>query len=199
MATQIFGTLSLEDFTNVIAGKTTSDAGTPPTVPQIVKQVTSPYADETFKKGPTNAPICSRGYAYQANTGINEANKRVVHVCNFPDVISMSIYKAGALGGQIIAAIRKGIKALLRALGISPSTSGFAAQLKKWAKEIKNALKFLNEINDFINGWLKFAKKIGDLIKFLLSLPEALAKYFADCLKQAIAALKAGYLSLIHI
>jgi polysaccharide pyruvyl transferase WcaK-like protein len=182
----------------ILNGKPTASNATLP----IVTTGTNPpppatNGDAPQSGAPSNTPIYASGNAANAPTALRKSNQSIAHVCNLPASVNQALFKAGAMGGQIIQAIRNGIKALLKALGINPSTNGIASQLKKLAQYIKDATKFVKDMTKYINGLIVYVNAIKQLISYLLSLPGELLSFFKDCLQKAYAQLQAGYLSVV--
>ena len=147
--------------------------------------------------GPSNIPIHASGNAANADTSLRKSNQSVSHVCNLPASVNQALFNAGVAGRQIILAIRNGIKALLKFLGITPSSNGLASELKKLAQDISDATKWVKDMTAQITGLIVYVNAIKQLISYILSLPGQLMSYFSDCLKQAYAQLQAGYLSVV--
>lgn len=150
--------------------------------------------------GSSNIPPMARIPPGQiAGSAVAKSNQNVAHVCNIPSSIQVQIFKAGAFGGKIIAAIRKAIKAIQKFFGINPSSNGLVSYMKKVAAWIKKFTDWLKEINDYVQKLLTYIAIVKEVIAWILSLPSFLMNYFKDCLKQAYAILKAGYNSAIAI
>lgn len=152
--------------------------------------------DKPLRNDPT-ITILASGNAANSATGLRKSNDTRSHVCNMPMYVRQAIYKAGAMGGQIILAIRSAIKALMEALGINPSGSGIISFLKKIAGYIKDINKFMKDITKFVNGLVVYANMIKQLIQYILSLPQRLISFFMKCLQEAYRELKKGYLDIL--
>lgn len=152
--------------------------------------------DKPLTGNPTISILAS-GNANVRETGLKKSNDTVVHVCNMPMIVMRAINMAGAMGGQIVMAIRKAIKEVLAALNINPSGNGIVSYLKKIANYIKDMTKFVKDITKFVNGLVIYVNMIKQLIQYILSLPAKLIEFFKDCLQQAYAELKKGYLDAI--
>lgn len=195
----IFGGLSQSDFAKTISGENqTTSANNAPIVATTEANATAPNKDDNPQvNGPSNTPIYASGNASTSKTALAKSNQTVAHVCNIPAGVMNQIYKAGALGGKIVMAIRKAIKSIVEFFGINPSSNGLVQYLKKLAGWIKDAVKWLKDINKFIDGFITIVNVIKQMITFILSLPAQLMAFFKDCLQQSYAMLKAGYLSVI--
>jgi hypothetical protein len=132
-----------------------------------------------------------------ANTSITVSNNNRKHRCDAVVYAQQALYKAGAMGGQIVMAIRQAIKAILKTFGVSPGTSSITSYFKKIANYLQDIAKWMRDVNTFLQGFLLYAAKIQQIIAYILSLPKKLAKMFIQCLKEAYAELKAGYLSAV--
>ena len=161
----------------------------------IPKPTTS--ADAPVSGGPSNTPIYASGNAASADTALRKQNVAIKHICSIPQNVATALARAGAMGGQLIQAIRNGIKVLLAALGINPPTSGLVSQLKKLAQYIKDITKIIQDITNFVNGLIVYVNAVKQLIAYIVALPAVLLVYFKDCLQQAYRILAAGYLDVI--
>ena len=195
----IFGGLSQADFAKTISGENqTTSANNAPIVSTTEANAVAPNRDDNPQvNGPSNTPIYASGNASTSKTALAKSNQSVAHVCNIPAGVMNQIYKAGALGGQIVMAIRKAIKSIIAFFGINPSGNSIVQYLKKLAGWIRDGIKWLKDINKFIDGFITIVNVIKQMITFILSLPAQLMAFFKDCLEQAYAMLKAGYLSVI--
>jgi hypothetical protein len=146
--------------------------------------------------GPSNTPINASGNAAKADTTLKKANLSIPHVCNIPIGIAQQINKAGMMGGQIILAIRKAIKALIAGFSSNPSGQALTSFFKQVARALKNLNKTITDITKWINGLVVYVNAIKQLIAYILSLPARLLAYFTDCLQKAYGLLKAGFLDI---
>lgn len=195
----IFGGQSQSEFAKIISGENqTNSACTAPVVANTESNAVAPTRDDNPQTGgPSNTPIYASGNASTSQTALAKSNQNVAHVCNIPAGVMNQIYKAGALGGQVVMAIRKAIKAVLAFFGVNPSSNSIVQYMKKIAGYIKDAVKWLKDINKFIDGFITIVNVIKQMISFILSLPAQLMAFFKDCLQKAYGMLKAGYLSVV--
>jgi hypothetical protein len=147
--------------------------------------------------GDPTITILASGNADKYPTGLKKSNDQRDHVCNMPLYVKRALNYAGFMGGTLIVEIRKTIKALLVALGVNPSGSGFINRLKKIAQDIKDLAKQLKIIQKGIDAFITFVAKIKQLIAYILSLPQKLIIFFKDCLNQAYKELQSGYLDAV--
>jgi hypothetical protein len=191
-------------FTNETAAKALVDAQAKATktaadLPVVSKQpnkAISTNVDENNKKGSTNISIYATGLGATANTGIKIANQSLSHACDSSSYVGMAIAQAGGFARQVVISIRTAIQAILKALGVSPSSNGFVSQLKAIAQDIKAAADFVQEITNSITKFIAYLNAIKQLLAFILSLPAQLLGYFKDCIatikKQMVASFKAA-------
>jgi hypothetical protein len=182
----------------ILNGKPTASNATLPIVTTGTNPPPPATNGDTPQSGsPSNTPIYASGNAANAPTALRKSNQNIAHVCNLPASVNTALFKAGATGRQIVLAIRNGIKALLKFLGITPSSNGLTSQLKKLAQDIKDATKYVKDLTDQINGLIVYVNAVKQLISYILSLPAELIIFFKDCLQKAYAQLQAGYLSVV--
>jgi len=190
--------VSAAAFVALLNSKPTSTSATLPVVTTANNSPTTVTSGDTPQPGaPSNTPIYASGNAPNADTALRKSNQNIAHVCNLPAAVNQALFKAGSVGRQIILAIRNGIKALLKFLGITPSSNGLASQLKKLAQDIADATKWVKDLTAQINGLIVYVNAIKQLIAYILSLPSELIVFFKDCLQKAYAQLQAGYLSVV--
>ena len=163
----------------------------------VLQTIQTRFEKDKPLNGDPTIPLLASGNANNYPTGLKKSNDTVAHVCNVPMIVMRAINMAGAMGGQIVMAIRKAIKAVLAALNINPSGNGFVSYLKKIANYIKDMTKFIKDVTKFINGLVIYVNMIKQLIQYILSLPAKLIAFFKDCLQQAYAELRKGYLDAV--
>lgn len=195
--TTLIAGVSLAVFEKAVSARPTASNMTPPNVTTGGNAISTNVDENPKSKSPSNTPIAASGNAAYANTAIKKSNEDVKHVCSVPESIGKALNMAGAMGGQIILAVRNAIKTALAALGIQPSNNGFVSFLKTITGYIKDITKFINDITKFINGLVVYVNAIKQLISYILSLPAQLLVYFAGCLQDAYRTLKEGYIEVL--
>ena len=168
-----------------------------PIVSTNTNNAVSSNVDENNTKGSTNISIYATGNGATANTGLKKSNQNLAHACDSSTYVGMAIYQAGAIGGQVIQAVRNAIKAVLAYFGVNPSSNGLVSQLKKIAHYIQDATKFIKDITDAINGFIAYVNAIKQLLAYILSLPAVLLTYFKDCIATLKKQLVAGFQSAL--
>jgi hypothetical protein len=157
--------------------------------------VTVNSGDAPQANTPTNT--CTTALGTNANTCVQSSNESRAHACDTMLYLDRAVAFAKFFGGQIVAAIRRGIQAALAALGISPGSNAliqFLKQIKRYADEIT---EFLQEIQNFYRAFIEAVAKIKALIDYILSLPERLIAFFINCVREAYAELQTLFLDSV--
>lgn len=195
-ASDFLGGVDQDTFIATQGAATTTQYSPPVLIVRPSVPISTCTAENPGPGSPSNVPVVARTGA-TSDTGLRRSNKSIKHSCSVPQGVARAVYMAGAMGGQIVQAIRNAIKAALAALGISPSGSAFSSYLKKITRYVKDITKFINDVNNFLAGMILYVNAIKQFIEFLLTLPAAILAYFAGCLKELYAQLKAGYMDAI--
>ncbi len=182
---------------NIALAPPSASSGNLPIVTTSDDQAVSSNVDENNTKGSTNISIYATGNGATANTGLKKSNQNLAHACDSSTYVGMAIYQAGAIGGQVIQAVRNAIKAVLAYFGVNPSSNGLKSQLEKIAQYIKDAAKFIKDITDALNGFIAYVNAIKQLLAYILSLPAVLLTYFKDCIATLKKQLVAGFQSAL--
>lgn len=137
--------------------------------------------------GPSNTPQTATGDI--RNTTIAISNKNRVHRCDF----ILEARKNIKLKEFIRAAakyIREGIRAVMRALGISDRSGKFTElinTLKGYARELRRIQKeIIQPIIDFEKYVLAYITKLRAIVQWILSLPARLLALLKDCLTRLL-------------
>lgn len=124
--------------------------------------------------------------------------------CSSEGFIAKSILQAQAEIRAVALAVREGFKALLTALGFSPSAGGMVETIKSITKYIKQLNDLINDVRDWIKKIkliiqkiIFYIKELTRLIQFLKRLPKLLVNQIKVCLKRAYKELKSIALSEI--
>lgn len=191
------GPFTTDDIQKLVKAQATptGNSGDSAIVSMTESNAVSPNKAENPVSGtPNNTSVNATGLANDVQSGIKKSNQTLSHACDTGTYVNGAVDQAAAFGGQIIKAIRDGIRAILTALGINPASSALTSKLKKLAQWIKDQTKWIKDITSAINGYLVYVKKIQELISYILSLPAQLIAWFADCLttlrKQLVASFK---------
>jgi hypothetical protein len=134
-------------------------------------------------------------------TTIHRANQNRKHVCDIAELMKRNAALARLKFSQLMEPIRKAIKAILKALGLTPSgeTSYWIEQAKNLARELKNIAKSISEIADLVTVVVAFAKKVRAMIDFILGLPAKLYALLKQCLAELISSLTSGFTELFSV
>jgi len=189
-------TVQYDQFGNVI--------GDFPAEPPVVTPTTKTKQKKVYEKNPPKAlnvgdtspvgspTISNLGRGVSANTGIAVANSNREHACDVAVYIKTSMAKAKVLAGDLVKAIRKAIRAIMDALGISPSSSGMTEFLKDLARRIKEINRWIQDKIVETAKYIQGLKEIRAIIEYILSLPAELLAMFQKCLRQAYGELSKG-------
>lgn len=149
---------------------------------------------DTATTGSPTISNLSRGVS--ANTGIAMSDSNREHACDVAVYIKTSMAKAKVLAGDLVKAIRKALRAVMDALGISPSSSGMVEFLKDLARRIKEVTRWINDKVVETAKYLEGLREIRAIIEYILSLPAKLFAMFQKCLNQAYGELAKGLFSI---
>jgi hypothetical protein len=187
-------TLNITALQAALAAPTNTQTSTPIVDNTNTNKSSTNAAENTITGSSTNTPAAYiNGLASTSATGLKKANESISHACDSSSYVGMAANGLGAIAGAFIREIRAGIKALLEALGISPSGSALANKLKKIAQYIKDVTNFILKITNAMQQIITYINAIKQLITYILTLPAVLLKYFADCIKTLEKQLVAGY------
>jgi hypothetical protein len=154
-----------------------------------VTETNPPVLPNTVSKSATTTPSISRGIV--KGTMIHKMNNDLVHVCDF----AMEMKKNGALKRFLIAQfaeIQKGIRNVLRLLGVSDVSGTFsstAAWLRGLATEILDfKRRVLDPILEFEKEVIGFVAWAYGMIAYIKSLPARLYALLESCLLKILNA-----------
>ena len=112
-------------------------------------------------------------------------------MCDFSYYVQKSIGLKKFLK-SIAVAIRQGIRAIMRALGLTDPTGVFSQvtnYLKNKLAEIKNFIKkYVQKIQKFIKFVVPYIKWATAMMAWIIALPAAIIVLLADCLRKLIKA-----------
>jgi hypothetical protein len=131
-------------------------------------------------------------------TTINIANNNRAHVCDISAEMNRAASWVKMQYGVIVEAIRKTIRAVLLALGLTPD--GVSSRLTELAKaikaEAKKIKKILDEVNDVIEVFNRFIAQVQQMIQWILSLPAKALALLRDCLSELQRSLTKSFTDL---
>jgi hypothetical protein len=141
--------------------------------------------------GPTPGAPQQPGLALSqvANTSVGFANDNLSHVCDFVSEMQKNIELKKFIKSQA-QNIRKAIRAILRALGLTDAT-GETSWLANTLKSIQTEINYVNKqilqpILDFEKYVLAYITKLRNIISWILSLPAKFLALLQDCLARVI-------------
>jgi hypothetical protein len=173
-----------------------SDRRTPA---QIANSPRLPEGVVADVKGEPSLPPTARGKV--EDTGLNISNNSQSHVCDISSELQKDVAIARAAYGQIMAAIRKAIRAFIASLGLDPS--GEVSKLVSLAKALLRELKYIQDIIEEIvelkNIMIEYARRVRAMIDYILSLPAKLLALLQDCLSNFLSSIGSALTDLIGI
>lgn len=154
--------------------------------------VESPVAAPTqVNDGPTpgNPTTPAGARSITANTMVGFSNDNLAHVCDFVSEMQKNINLKKYLKSAA-QQIRKAIRAVLRALGLTDATgeaSWLANTLKSIAREVNYINKqILQPIIDFEQYVVAYITKLRAIVTWILSLPAKFLALLQDCLARIL-------------
>ena len=152
-------------------------------------ETNGPQRPDGVEKSTTTTPSISKGIV--KGTLIDKLNNDLVHVCDF----AMEMKKNGALKRFLIAQfeeIQKGIRAVLRFLGIS-DPSGSLSSTANWLKGLATEIldfkrRVLDPILEFEKEVIGFVSWAYGMIAYIKSLPARLYALLQGCLLKILNA-----------
>lgn len=151
---------------------------------EVNQRPVPPGYSKDNKKGEPTSPRLTRGF--KAGTGIEWVDSALEHVCDVSIYVQRAVAYARTWATEVGLAIRKGLQAIIKFLGIQPASNGFIQKVKKLAALVRKATKFIKRINDGILKFLKYVKIIRGVIEYILSLPAKILAIFRKCLTEAL-------------
>jgi hypothetical protein len=160
----------------------------------IVTAQPKPKNTEPPKNGEPSSPKNTRT---AVGTIIDYTNKLRKHSCDVSLLVTKAVAQAKQFVQFIIQQIRKGIIAIMKALGFNPGSSALVSFLNDLKRTLKSINNFLKKIVKSIADIIDAIRKIRAVIEYILSLPEQLRKLFTDCLNKLRAILAAAPFEIV--
>ena len=170
------------------------------------------YQEAVTREGAANKPVSTQvdrvvglpttvpsARGVMVGTLVDRTNNDLAHVCDIKPEVAKAVIWIRAQFGYVVEAIRKAIRALLKALGFDPSgeSSKLVQTLKSLARELKKYKKYVDDFNELGLELLRYAAQLRAMIDYILSLPEKYLKLLQDCLVQLYTALARGFADLL--
>ena len=152
--------------------------------------VTAPNKGDNPQVGQPSVASLARGIL--ANTGIQQANSKLAHMCDFSQDVRRSALLKKYLKA-IANGIRQGIRAVMKFLGLSDESGVFSQvinYLKNKLQEVNNFLKtYIKKIKDFLTFVTTFITLVAAIIQWILNLPANIKALLIDCLQKLTKAI----------
>ena len=146
--------------------------------------------DTTVKGLPTTSPLA---FGDLIDTSIDSTNNALAHACDFILDMKKSMGLKKFLR-SVASKIREGIRAILRALGVSDLSGQYTwlvGKLNALKEDLDYVMKeWIQPIIDFEKEVLVVIGKINEVIKFILSLPAKILAMLNDCLNKLYDTIK---------
>jgi hypothetical protein len=127
-------------------------------------------------------------------TLVNEQNSKLKHVCDISPEVQWAVGHVKGVFAIVIEKLRKAIRGLLITLGADPSgeVSKVVQLAKEVASEIKKITKEIQLVAKEIAKLVALARQLRAMIDYILSLPDKLRKFLAECLQKFTQAIAQG-------
>lgn len=147
-------------------------------------------------KGYPKVPTLSRT---KKATGIEIADfdSLLEVVCGKDSYVRRAIAKARMWATEVGQAIRKAIEAILAMISEIPGVQWFIDKVRKVAAFVREATKWLKNLNKGILQFIRMVKIIMGVIQWIISLPQRLLNLFRDCLAQAYRELARAAMEIV--
>jgi hypothetical protein len=174
-----------------------------PRIPEIIVTAPKPAKGVVYEQiGAPAMPFMALGdVTLIKQTTIHKANQNREHVCDIIGLMERNAALQRLQFSEFVTKIRDGIKALLKALGLTPSgeTVYWIEQAKILARELSNIAKSISELADLATVIVDFAKKVRAMIDYINSLPAKLYNLLKQCLSELVASLTSGLSDLFSL
>jgi hypothetical protein len=174
-----------------------------PRIPEIIITAPRPAKGIVYEQiGAPSLPYTSlEDVTLLQQTTIHKANQNRQHVCDIAGLMKRNAALERLKFSELVTKIREGIKALLKALGLTPSgeTVYWIEQAKILARELSNIAKSISELADLATVIVDFAKKVRAMIDYINGLPSKLYALLKQCLSELVASLTSGLSELFSL
>jgi prefoldin subunit 5 len=149
-----------------------------------LKPATPPNGQVQYEAGkPTLAPL-ARGEVDK--TAISQSNANLAHVCDISANMKFEIAKMAFKVSELVETIRASIKGLWASASSSPFADEVRSAVKTIKAQIKVIQKFIKKVQDNIKAVTDLVDQLQKLIQYIATLPARIAKFLQDCLREAI-------------
>jgi prefoldin subunit 5 len=149
-----------------------------------LKPATPPNGQVQYEAGkPTLAPL-ARGEVDK--TAVAQSNANLAHVCDISANMKFEIAKMAFKVSELVETIRASIKGLWASASSSPFADEVRSAVKTIKAQIKVIQKFIKKVQDNIKAVTDLVDQLQKLIQYIATLPARIAKFLQDCLREAI-------------
>jgi hypothetical protein len=161
---------------------------------QIVNNQPQPKYEDPKPNGVPTTPETARTVG---GTLVDYTNKLRKHSCDVSLLVNKAVAQAKQFVQFIIQQIRKGIIAIMKALGFNPGSSALVSFLNDLKRTLKSINNFLKKVVKTIADIADAIRKIRAVIEYILNLPAELLRLFRECLAKLQAILAAAPFEII--
>ena len=149
-----------------------------------LKPATPPNGQVQYEAGkPTLSPL-SRGVVDK--TAISQSNANLAHVCDISTNMKFEIAKMAFKVSELVETIRAAIKGLWASASSSPFADEVRSAVKTIKAQVKVIQKFIKKVQDNVKAVTDLVDQLQKLIQYIATLPARIAKFLQDCLKEAV-------------
>jgi hypothetical protein len=149
-----------------------------------LKPATPPNGQVQYEAGkPTLAPL-ARGEVDK--TAVAQSNANLAHVCDISVNMKFEIAKMAFKVSELVETIRASIKGLWASASSSPFADEVRSAVKTIKAQIKVVQKFIKKVQNNLQAVTDLVDQLQKLIQYIATLPARIAKFLQDCLKEAV-------------
>jgi hypothetical protein len=149
-----------------------------------LKPATPPNGQVQYEAGkPTLAPL-ARGQVDK--TAVAQSNANLAHVCDISASMKFEIAKMAFKVSELVETIRASIKGLWASASSSPFADEVRSAVKTIKAQIKVVQKFIKKVQNNLQAVTDLVDQLQKLVQYIATLPARIAKFLQDCLKEAV-------------
>lgn len=149
-----------------------------------LKPATPPAGQVQYEAGkPTLSPL-SRGVVDK--TAISQSNANLAHVCDISVNMKFEIAKMAFKTSELVETIRAAIKGLWASASSSPFADEIRSAIKTIKAQVKVIQKFIKKIQQYAGAVKDLMDQLQKIIQYVATLPARIAKFLQNCLKEAL-------------
>jgi ABC-type transporter Mla subunit MlaD len=119
-------------------------------------------------------------------TAISQSNANLAHVCDISTSMKFEIAKMAFKVSELVETIRASIKGLWASASSSPFADEVRSAVKTIKAQIKVVQKFIKKVQNNLQAVTDLVDQLQKLVQYIATLPARIAKFLQDCLKEAV-------------